>query len=383
MSNVEFVGGHATEQTTEMDPGSYENENKEAAKEAVKKALAKVEKKAKEPDEKEPAEEKSEKQEPAAKAKPKKEPEEEDESEEEKPAPKPKKTEDSDPDALKLKDVLSRKESTAQAKKKDSEERAKWQQEKEAWDRQIQEERYALQREYQKLQKLKENPVEAVRENGWDPEEFITSLAMEGTPEGKQQAMLRKMQQQIAEQQSWREEQLKQQEAYLRHQQETQARQHRHGVEGQFLNLAMKNPLTAQFYKGREAALIAEGDMVAMQYRKLTGGKEASLPEIAEYLEQTLDERAKAWYDSVSKSKRASEEEADDEEDSHQEKEPQQKKQPEGVKKAGKTLNPDATGERRALSKRLDDLDEDERREVAKQEVRKALSKHRKPSEEE
>lgn len=381
MSEVEFVGGHATEQTTEADPGVYENENKEAAKEAVRKALAKEAKKPKaESDETVTAEEKSEKQEPAAKTKPKKEPSEEAESEE-KEAPKPKQKakvdeeSDEDPDALKLKNVLSKKEATAQAKKKEAEERSKWQQDLEARERQFQEREAALQRELQKLQRLKENPVEAVREAGWDPEEFITNLAMDGTPEGKAEARIRQMQAQIAEQNRWREDQLRQQEAYLRHQQEQQARSYRQNIEGQFLQTALKQPLTAQFYKGREAALIAEGDMIAMQYRKLTGGREASVPEIAEYIEQVLAERAEAWYQS--KNKKQTEE--TEEEDSQQVREPEPK--PEGVKKAGKTLNPDNSGERRALSKRLDDMDEDERKEVAKQEVRKALNRYKKPTE--
>lgn len=377
MENVQFVGGVAVEQEDNSATESS-NENREAAVAAVRKALGKKTeakapaepkepKESKEPEAEEPAEEDADEEAPKAKAKPKKEAEEE-----------------VDPETAPLKQVLKQREKIAKAKADQSK---AWQDEQRRWQEQITQQRQELQREQQKLQQelqrmqlLRTDPAAAVRANGWEPEDFILNLAQSGTPEGKAQAELRAIKQQIAEQAQWREQQLQAQQKAAEEAQYHQAVHYRQHVEKTFLGSAMdekKYPHIAEMYKGREAALVAEGDLIAAQFRQLTGREADFMTDIPDYIEEVLAERAKAWYDKVGKSKYGSQQvDESAEEESAQE----EVSRTSGRKPIGKTLNPDSSGERRALSRMDKDLDGDERIELARAEVRKALNKYRRSS---
>ncbi len=203
------------------------------------------------------------------------------------------------------------------------------------------------------------------------------NLAQDGTPEGKQAALLRGLQEQIRAQQEWQKSfQAQQQQAYEQHQRRI-AVQARESVENEFIGHAYseKQPLIKSFYKGREAALIAEGDIIANQYRHLTGGREATTAELAAFIEEELAERAKLWYEETYKANLKnqeldSEEEAEDEEE-------EVKPKSSGVKKSGRTLG-SGSNERRALSKKIEDLDDEERHEAAKLAVKQAMAAARK-----
>lgn len=383
VDNVQFVGGVAVEQEavdTDADEGG--NENREKAREAVRKALGQAKKAPKEPAEaKEPTEEK----EPAEAS------EEDSEGDEEESKPKPKKAkeedEDLDPEKASLKQVLKHREKIAKAK---ADQTKAWREEQAQLQAQIAQQRHELQREQmrvqqemQKLQRLRSDPAAAVKENGWDPEEFILNLAQSGTPEGKQQAMLRQMQQQLEEQKQWREQMLQAQQRHMEEAQHRQAVEYRGHVEKTFLHHAMnekKYPHIAAMYQGREAALVSEGDIIAAQFRQLTGREADFTTDIPDYIEEVLAERAKTWYDKFGKSKYGSQQV---DESAEEESASEVENRTSGKKPIGKTLNPDSSSERRALARIDKDLDGDERIELARAEVRKALNRYsRKPKDE-
>jgi hypothetical protein len=102
--------------------------------------------------------------------------------------------------------------------------------------------------------------------------------------------------------------------------------------------------------------LVAAGDLTAYEFRELAG-REGSLDEILDYLEDDLAERANSWYVKKSGTKGSVSPEA---------------KPGKGSK--GKSLTPEAASERRSLGrKELRDLDDDERILAARQAVGVAL----------
>lgn len=221
-----------------------------------------------------------------------------------------------------------------------------------------------LQRQAQHLQALRKDPGRAIRELGYDPEQFILDLAQDGTPEGQARKQQQELQRQIQEMQDWKASLARQQQEYQQRQQMEQVVNYRASQVRSFLDTGMneeKYPHIATFYKGNERALVSYGDIVAEEYRGLADGKEAGHADILDYIEDQLAERAKHWYtkgnskDSTSGQKVA-----------------QEKTLP---KSKGKSLNPDASGERRSMkAKDLKDLDGEERIEAAKQAVKVALT---------
>lgn len=351
-ADVTFVGGHAVEQHDAPDVPADRAEELEAAKKAVREAIEKAGK-----DGAEDGKRLSKKSDPYS-AK-------EDNSDETEGRQEPTRAkEEGDEEEAKLSRILKNREKLAKAKAAQNVELQKQQAQMQQAYRQLQAEKQAVEAERAKLARLKSDPAAAIRDAGWDPEEFILSLAKEGTEEGKVARLLREQQEQLKQMNQWREEQLRQREEYARRTQQQQAVQHRQSVEQQFLGHALNEearPHTAAFYKGREGTLVAEGDLVAAQYRELTG-QEASLEDIAEYIEEQLAQRATAWYEKSAGGKRP---------------QPQQAAAPKPGKPAktsGKTLTSGGSSERRALGKSLADLDGEERLQAAREAVKLAIA---------
>lgn len=276
-----------------------------------------------------------------------------------------------DPEKASVKQLLKNREKLANMKRDAKDEISKarqaFDQERQSFARQQQQLQAEMQRHQQERQawaNLKKDPARAIREVGYDPEQFILDLAQDGTPEGALEREKRELRQQIKDLQDWKANQAKQAEEWQYQQQLHGVRQYRENAEKAFVGLAMtedKYPHVAAFYKGREKTLIAEGDLTAEEYRSLSGGKEGSLEDILDYIEDQLAERTKSWY---TKSKGA------------QKAEQPVKVSPQGNR--GKSLSPEFSGERRALSQKdLRDLDGDERHEAAKQAVAVALAASR------
>ncbi len=385
---VTFVGGKAVEQTEGLD-SNLEADEREAAKDAVRKAIQKAGEdsaddakstRAKDPFKPAGTTRSEEADDSDADVAPERGPDGKFLPRDGKPKAKPdaqKASEATDDEPLDLdkasvKQLLKQRERVAAIKRDAKDEISKAQQEFQAQRNQFQQmqqqfaqERAQLQKERQSWQAIKSDPARAIREGGYDPEQFILDLAQEGTPEGQAKRQQREIQSQLAEIKQWREEQAqaqqRQQQQYRQHQ-EVQARQN--AVQG-FVKLGLdeeKYPHVANFYAGQERALVAFGDLAAEEYRHLSNGKEGSFEDILDYIEDQLAERANTWYSKKQKGGQRSDTQ------STQEK----------PKSKGKTLNPESSGERRTHSPRdLRDLDGDERLEAAKQAVAVAMAKSR------
>ncbi len=228
---------------------------------------------------------------------------------------------------------------------------------------QIEHEKRQIAAERQRMELLRKDPVRAIRENGWDPEQFILDIANDGTPEGQKARQEREFRAQVEELRQWKEDQLKQREEYGKRLEEQKQAQYRQTVEQEFIKTALnkeKNPTLAKLYSGKEALLISQGDTIAMQYRQATG-KEATFEDIAEYLEEmhSMGYKSDGGTQGTTQNPQVAGSGAQG--------------RPTQGSATGRTLNPGQTGERRTLGTSLKDLDGDERLEAAREAVKHAM----------
>lgn len=392
-SVVTFVGGKAVEQSEGLDSNLGEDE-REAAKAAVRKAIQeagdesaedtksgktrapgnrdtpvlKDEKASSDKPEKEAAPERGpdgkflpRDGKPAAKGDSKREPDGSDDNGDE-----------LDLDKASVKQLLKQRERVAAIKRDAKDEISKAQRDFQAQQQSFQaqqqafaQERAALERERKSWQAIKSDPARAIREGGYDPEQFILDLAQEGTPEGQRKRQDREIQEQLAEIKAWRQEQAQAVQRQQHQYQQAQQAQARQNAVQSFVKLGLdeeKYPHVATFYQGQERALVAFGDLAAEEYRHLSNGKEGSFEDILDYIEDQLAERANNWYTKKGKGSQKTDTQ------NSQEK----------PKSKGKTLSPESSGERRSHTKSaLQDLDGDERLEAAKQAVARAMAQSR------
>lgn len=152
-------------------------------------------------------------------------------------------------------------------------------------------EREEIARDKAKLAKLKnvQEAPEALKELGWDPDEFIASAASANTPQGKLEAIVRKQAEVIAKLEAkanaWERQGEEQKQAA-----EESAKQARiRNAEETFTKTALdaeKYPALQQLYGDEQDVLLFKAHDVARKYRAATGGEEASFDQIAEYLNE-------------------------------------------------------------------------------------------------
>jgi hypothetical protein len=397
VDNVTFVGGKAIEQSEELESDTPASE-RSAAVEAVKKALSKARSEDADDGDDEPAPKKAPKNE-KSKGKEKVEKSSKDDAPDSSPEASTKKpgdttekkrgsdgkflpskssekdadSEEESPDSEPLdiakgsvKQLLKAREKVAKAHQEAQQinrQRAEFEEQTRAFQQQqvqLQRQQAQLQQEYQRLALLKSDPARAVRELGIEPEKFIVDLANEGTPQGQMARQMQAMQDQIAQFNAWQQQQAQAAQQAMQHQEEQRAQQYRGHIENQFLSRALDeetHPHIAHTYKGNTNALLAFGDLVAIEFRRLTGGREASIDEITDYIEDSLAENLKVLYSKKYGTKAGS----------------GTTEKPKGSK--GKSLSPEMSGERRALSSNsLRDLDDDERRRIAAERVAAAIA---------
>ncbi len=383
-SVVTFVGGKAVEQTEALD-SNLETDEREAAKAAVRKAIQDAgdesaddaksgksrasgnkELQASDDEDVAPKREVPTERGPDGKFLPR-----DGKPTEKKPDGADDNGEELDLDKATVKQLLKQRERIAAIKREGKDEISKaqrdfqnQQQQFQQMQQQFAQERAQLEKERKSWQAIKSDPARAIREGGYDPEQFIMDLAQEGTPEGQAKRQHRELQAQLAEIKQWREEQAQaQQRQQYQAQQYQQAKARQDAVQG-FVKLGLdeeKYPHVANFYQGQERALVAFGDLAAEEYRHLSNGKEGSFEDILDYIEDQLAEKANNWYSKKQKGGQRS--------DTQTQEKPKSK---------GKTLSPEASGERRSHAKNvLADLDGDERLEAAKQAVAVAMAKSR------
>lgn len=264
-----------------------------------------------------------------------------------------------DPDTASLKQALAQRKQMAAQKAQFQQEQQRAMAEINAARQQFMREQAQFAEDRKRFELLRKDPIRAIKENGWDPETFILDIARDGTPEGQAARESRELREQVAEMNRWREEQAKAFQAQKQREVQQQNVQYRQDVEREFLKTSLddaKYPNIASMYKGHEHGLIAEGDVIAEQYRNLTG-KEASFDDIAEYLE----ERTANWYKSRSGGQQVAATQVP-------------KGRPTQGSATGRTLTPEGSSERRSLGVTLKDLDGDERLAAAREAVAAAMN---------
>lgn len=142
--------------------------------------------------------------------------------------------------------------------------------------------------ERQKLARLRANPMEAIKELGWDPKDLVQNVIREGTPEWqaltRQQGIIEKLEARLNAYETGQSPQQKaQRDAYERHQQQ----QARTNVVQQFLGLVPQESALRTLYD--EAEIVARADRVADSAREK--GYVATFAEIRDYLESDAEER--------------------------------------------------------------------------------------------
>ncbi len=211
-------------------------------------------------------------------------------------------------------------------------------------------EREEIAREKAKLAKLKnvQEAPEALKELGWDPDDFIASAARANTPEGKLEALVRKQAETIAKLEAkangWEEER-EQQKVSAQKQAETARIQQAEETFSKIALDATKYPALANLYEDERDVLLFKAHSVARQYRAATGGEEATFEQIADY----LNEQAQAKLGNGAKKQDA----------------PKNGKAPPAGRPTGKRTLTGADGsERRSVAAvdKTDDLDEMRRR---------------------
>lgn len=267
-----------------------------------------------------------------------------------------------------VKQLLKQREKVAALKKDAKDEiskernslKAEWQALQRGYQ-EIQELQAQLKRDREAIQALRTDPARAIREIGYDPERFILDLAQEGTPEGISARKQRELESQLAEIREWKQQQARAAEEARYQQQMQMVQSARQNAVETFVKMARaedKYPHINAFFEGNDRGLVALGDLTAEEYRSLSGGREGSFEDILDYIEDDLATKATRWYTKTNSVKSQKVETA-----------------VEPPKSKGKTLNPEASGERRAMSqKELKDLDGEERHEAAKQAVAVALA---------
>ncbi len=269
-----------------------------------------------------------------------------------------------DDDAETLKRTLRERKQVAAIKAQQAQEYQRQTQQLQQFQAQLQAQARQIEQEKARLARLRSDPAQAIRDNGWDPESFILDVAQEGTPEGQERRRQRAMEAKLKEFDDWKASLAKQAEEQEQASKRQQATQYRQQVEDEYLKIAMdeeRHPFVASLYKDNETGLIALGDDIAEKYRRLTG-KEASFSDIAEYLE----ERTALWYKSRVGNQNPTA--------SQQVAAPVTQGRPTQGSATGRTLSPNGSSERRTLGMNLKDLDGDERREAAMEAVKHALN---------
>ena len=192
----------------------------------------------------------------------------------------------------------------------------------------------------QAIAKLKSDPMEAIKALGLDPEDFIYGLVSGTSAEAKERAKKDSLAAELEDLKKWRREQEEERVRAVQRQQLQHLEAKRQDVIGNFKALVSEEncPVLSSMYDYED--IVQMGDKVADKYRDLTG-KEASLKEIAEYLEQ----EAEARYGNVARKKSA-----------------KPSAPPVKVAAPPKNLSRESSSERRALKPIVSDSSDDEER---------------------
>lgn len=151
------------------------------------------------------------------------------------------------------------------------------------------------------LERLRKDPLGAVQEAGWDPDEFVLNASRRNDPGALAQREAMAVKRELEELKTWRQQQeegaKRRDEEQQQRYQQAQAEQAKQGFLKTALDAATY-PTLAQVYTKRPHLLVSEAERVANEYfeatKRQTGkGEYATWKEIAEYLEsEHIDVRA-------------------------------------------------------------------------------------------
>ncbi len=151
--------------------------------------------------------------------------------------------------------------------------------------------RAAAKSERERIEKLRANPMAAIKELGWDAKRLVDEVTREGSPEWvaqqRYEAQLAELKAETSAMRAWREDREKadaaakeQQGAYARHQ-----------VESRFLESFPAESAARLLYE--EADIVKRGHEIADAYTAKSG-KVASLEELRDYIEEQAAKRLAA-----------------------------------------------------------------------------------------
>lgn len=152
--------------------------------------------------------------------------------------------------------------------------------------------REAAASEWGKIQKLKSNPLAAIKEIGWDTRQLVDEVTREGTPEWQASKRLEAQQASLSEQlnelKAWKEERKAAEESYQQH-----ARvQGRQQAERDFLASVPTESALRALYDEKE--IVSKAHSLADEYREKSKGQVASNEELRDYLEEQAGKRLAA-----------------------------------------------------------------------------------------
>lgn len=145
-----------------------------------------------------------------------------------------------------------------------------------------------LRQDAQYLKQLRDDPMEALRAAGKDPEEFFTDIATANTPEGHMRKTLMQLQQELQAERALRQNREQQEKIQREQWERQQVEQQRKGIIDGYLKEARdaeKYPTISKVFGFSERILVEAGHEAADLFREATG-KQATYDQICEFLEE-------------------------------------------------------------------------------------------------
>jgi colicin import membrane protein len=137
------------------------------------------------------------------------------------------------------------------------------------------------------IEKLRKNPVEAIKEAGWDPKDLVLNLAEDGTPTAQMQRMLLEMQSKLAAEAKAREElaaQIRQREEQAALAQ--QEASYKQAVDAFFATATQKYPAMKPFQQSPALVRAIAEEAKGYVQTEMQKGAEPTYEQVADYVAQ-------------------------------------------------------------------------------------------------
>lgn len=145
-----------------------------------------------------------------------------------------------------------------------------------------------LRKDAEYLQQLRDNPMDALRAAGKDPEEFFTDIATANTPEGQMRKTVFQLQRELEAERSLRQNREQQEKLQREQWERQQVENQKKGIIDGYLKEARdaeKYPTISKVFGFSERILVEAGHEAANLFREATG-KQATYDQVCEFLEE-------------------------------------------------------------------------------------------------